>query len=252
MLENKVAWVTGGGTGIGRAAAIKLAELGATVIVSGRREQPLIDTVTQIQQAQGRADYAVLDIGNKNNIYEVAQRLQQKHGDISVLVNNAAINLPTRHWHNMESDDWENVINVNINGSYHCINALLPTMRSNNDGLIVNVASWAGVHLTYLSGAAYSTSKTALIAMSNNLNLEEGHNGIRSTVISPGEVATDFAAQREGGSAAEGAYDIALQPEDVGDTIGFIAQLPKRACINEMVISPSNNRWHTNNRMVKT
>ena len=88
-----------------------------------------------------------------------------------------------------------------------------------------------------------------MIAMSNTLNMEEGHNGIRSTSIAPAEVATAFAEQRAGG-AADGAFEIALQPEDLGDTIAFVAQLPRRACINEIVISPSDNRWYENNRQL--
>ena len=250
-LENCIAWISGGGTGIGRSAATALASAGATVIVSGRRREPLEETVSNIQDAGGRAEFEVMDLADKLQCNQAAQRILERHGKVDILVNNAAINIPTRHWDNMEEGDFENVINVNLLGVYHCTAAVLPTMRENRDGLIINIASWAAVHNTFLSGAAYSTSKAALRTMTDTLNMEEGHNGIRATVISPAEVATDFAKQRETGGAAEGAYDIALQPDDVGETIAFVARLPVRACINDLVISPSNNRWYTLARSVR-
>lgn len=247
-----IAWVSGGGSGIGQSGAIELAKAGATVIVSGRREEPLLETVDLITSAGGRAEFELMDLADKQQCYQAARNIMERHGKVDILVNNAATNIPTRHWNNMEDGDFEHVINVNINGIYHCTNAVLPTMRENRDGLIINIASWAGVHNTFLSGAAYSTSKAALRTLTDTLNMEEGHNGIRATAISPAEVATAFAKQRPGGAAAEGAYDIALQPEDVGETIAFVAQLPVRACINDLVISPSNNRWYTLQRSVTT
>jgi NADP-dependent 3-hydroxy acid dehydrogenase YdfG len=250
-LDNCTAWVSGGGTGIGQAGALAMAKAGATVIVSGRRQEPLEKTVKLIDQAGGKAHFEILDIGDKIACQLVARTILDRHGKIDVLVNNAALNTPTRFWNNMLDDDWEKIINVNINGAYFCIAAVLPQMREQADGLIINITSWAGVRETFLSGAAYTTSKTAMIAMSNTLNLEEGQNGIRSTSIAPAEVATAFAKQRAGGSAAEGAFDTALRPQDLGDTIAFVAQLPKHACINEIVISPTDNRWYENNRQMK-
>ncbi|WP_116365488.1 SDR family oxidoreductase [Parahaliea mediterranea] len=249
-IKGLVAWVTGGGSGIGRATAIELANAGATVIVSGRRQEPLVQTVALINTAAGSADFELMDLAEKQQCYRAAERIMERHGQVDILVNNAATNLPTRHWHSMQDGDFEHVINTNINGIYHCTQAVLPTMRKNSDGLVINIASWAAVHNTYLSGAAYSTSKAALRTLTDTLNMEEGHHGIRATAISPAEVATPFAKQRVGGAAAEGALDIALQPEDVGETIAFVAQLPVRACINDLVISPSNNRWYTLARSV--
>ena len=195
-LDNCIAWITGGGTGIGQAGAAALAQAGATVVVSGRRREPLEETVKSIA-----------DAGYK-----------------------AATNIPKRHWNEMENGGWEQVINININGAYYCIEAVLP-----------------GMYETYLSGAAYTTSKSALRAMSNSLNLEEGHNGIRSTSICPAEVATAFAKLRSG-EVPDDAMQRALNPEDLGDTIAFVAQLPVHACINEIIISPADNRWYENNR----
>ena len=250
-IEGCIAWISGGGTGIGRAAAVELSRAGATVIVSGRRRELLEAVVQEISEAGGRADLEQLDLADKEQCYRAAGNIVARHGKVDILVNNAAINIPSRHWDNMTDGDFENVINVNLLGVYHCTAAVLPAMREQRDGLIINIASWAAVHNTFLSGAAYSTSKAALRTMNDTLNMEEGHHGIRATVISPAEVATDFAKQRETGGAAEGAYDIALQPDDVGETIAFVARLPVRACINDLVISPSNNRWYTLARSVR-
>ena len=250
-IDGCVAWISGGGTGIGRAAAIELSRAGATVIVSGRRREPLEEVVALLRDAGGRADLEPMDLADKAQCHGAAGRILERHGKIDILVNNAAMNVPTRHWDNMTEGDFESVINVNLLGVYHCIAAVLPTMREHRDGLIINIASWAAVHNTFLSGAAYSTSKAAMRTMTDTLNMEEGHHGIRATAISPAEVATDFAKQRETGGAAEGAYDIALQPDDLGETIAFVAQLPVRACINDLVISPANNRWYTLARSVR-
>lgn len=249
-IEGCIAWVSGGGSGIGRSAAIELARAGATVIVSGRREAPLAETVESIAVAGGTAELELMDLADKQQCLRAADNILKSHGRVDILVNNAATNIPTRHWNTMDDGDFEHVLNVNLNGVYHCTRAVLPIMRDNRDGLIINIASWAAVHNTYLSGAAYSTSKAALRTLTDTLNMEEGHHGIRATAISPAEVATPFARQREGGDAPEGAFDIALQPEDVGETIAFVAQLPVRACINDLVISPSNNRWYTLSRSV--
>lgn len=244
-----IVWITGGGTGIGQAGAIAIAKAGATVIVSGRRSEPLEETVQLIAKLGGKAEFEVLDISNQASCQQVAQNIIKRHKKIDVLVNNAATNIPNRHWNDMKDGDWQQVINININGAYFCIDAVLPLMRKQADGLIINIASWAGIYDTYLSGAAYITSKTAMIAMSKTLNMEEGHHGIRSTCISPAEVATAFASQRAGG-AAEGAMQRALNPKDLGNTIAFVAQMPKHACINEIVISPADNRWYENNRQM--
>lgn len=214
-IKGCIAWVSGGGSGIGRSAAIEIARAGATVIVSGRREEPLLETVAIVTAAGGRAEIEVMDLADKQQCRQAASNILRRHGKVNILVNNAATNIPSRHWNSMRDGDFEHVMNVNINGIYHCTSAVLPTMRENRDGLIINVASWAAVHNTYLSGAAYSTSKAALRTLTDTLNMEEGQNGIRATAISPAEVATAFARQRPGGDAAAGAYDIALQPEDV-------------------------------------
>ena len=250
-LKNCIAWVSGGGTGIGQAGAVAMAQAGATVIVSGRRREPLEETVQLIADAGGRADFEILDIGDKAACRQAADAITQRHGKIDILVNNAATNLPTRHWNNMQDGDWEHVINININGAYYCINAVLPGMRERGDGLVINIASWAGVYETFLSGAAYQTSKSAMRSMSNTLNLEEGHNGIRSTSICPAEVATDFAKLRAG-EVPEGVMQRALDPADMGDTIAFVARMPAHACINEIIISPADNRWYENNREMGT
>ena len=117
-LNTTVAWVSGGGTGIGQAGAMALAKAGATVVVTGRRQEPLEETVALIQDAGGKADYETLDIGDKSACREVADRITARHGKVDILVNNAATNIPNRLWSNMEDGDWENVINVNINGAF--------------------------------------------------------------------------------------------------------------------------------------
>lgn len=248
-INTKIAWISGGGTGIGQAGAMAMAQAGASVVVSGRRKEPLIENVKMITDAGGKSDYVTLDIGDKAACRKAAAHITEKYGKVDILVNNAATNLPNRFWKNMEDGDWEHVVNININGAYYCIAAVLDQMRENKDGLIINISSWAGAYETYLSGAAYQTTKTAMRSMSNTLNLEEGCNGIRSTSICPAEVDTAFSRLRAG-AVPDGAMQRALNPVDLGNTIAFVAQMPVHACLNEIIISPTDNRWYENNRQM--
>ena len=100
-LDHSIAWITGGGSGIGQAGAVALAQAGATVIVSGRRREPLAETVKRITDAGGKADFETLDIGDKAACERAASNIIKRHGKVDILVNNAATNIPKRHWNDM-------------------------------------------------------------------------------------------------------------------------------------------------------
>jgi len=237
-LAGKVAWVTGAGTGIGLAGAEALAEAGATVVLSGRRQEPLDAAVAKIG---GTAEAAPLDVAERDAVERVAQGILERHGRVDILVNSAGFNVPNRFWANVTTADWDRVIGANLNGTVYCIHAVLPAMRAQKDGLVINISSWAGQFHTYLTGPAYNASKHGVVALTMSLNMEECANGIRACAICPGEVATPILKNRPVPPSAE---DMArmLQPEDLGRTIRFVAELPAHACVNELIISPTWNR----------
>ena len=237
----RVAWVTGGGSGIGEAGAEALAADGWTVVVSGRRKDALDTVVAKITGAGGAAEAIALDVSVSAEAQKAADQIVAKHGRIDLLVNNAGINVPKRSWNDMELEGWDQLVQVNLNGVLYCMRAVLPTMRKQQDGSIINVASWAGRHVSKMPGPAYTTTKHAVLALTHSFNMDECVNGLRACCLSPGEVATPILKSRPvPPSEAEQAK--MLQPEDCGRTIAFVASMPPRVCMNEILISPTWNR----------
>jgi NADP-dependent 3-hydroxy acid dehydrogenase YdfG len=238
MLQGKIAWVTGGGSGIGEAGAVALAAAGATVIVSGRDQAKLNGVVKNLG---GKAEALALDITDRDAVAKAAAALIARHGGVHILVNSAGINLPNRRWKNLTGESFDRIVATNLNGTYYAIAAVLPAMRAQGDGCIINVASWAGRYHAYLTGPAYNASKFAVVELTLALNDDEGPNGIRACALCPGEVATPLIAKRAVPPPPE---DIArmLKPEDLGRAIRFVAEMPPHVAINELVISPAYNR----------
>lgn len=240
-LQGQVAWVTGAGSGIGLAGAQALAQAGATVIMSGRRLEPLQKEAEAIHSVGGRAEVEELDVSAADMVARVAQSILQRHGRVDILVNSAGLNVPGRFWGNQTTAGWNEVIRVNLDGSYYCTAAVLPAMRASKSGLIINISSWSGKYDTYMTGPAYNAAKHGVVAMTAHLNQEECINGIRACAVCPAEVATPILDKRPVPPSAEDRARM-LQPEDLGRTIRFIAEMPPHACINEIIISPTWNR----------
>jgi NADP-dependent 3-hydroxy acid dehydrogenase YdfG len=237
----RVAWVTGGGTGIGEAGAEALAADGWTVVVSGRRQDALDTVVAKILKSGGQAEAIPLDVSIAADVEKVAGQIVAKHGRIDLLVNSAGINVPKRSWADMELDGWNKLVEINLNGVLYCMRAVLPAMRKQKDGCIINVASWAGRHVSKMPGPAYTTTKHAVLALTHSFNMDECVNGLRACCLSPGEVATPILKLRPVVPSEEEQAKM-LQPDDLGRTIAFVANLPPRVCVNEILISPTWNR----------
>lgn len=238
-LDGKRAWITGGGSGIGAGAALALARSGAEVVVSGRRPEPLESVVDEITRAGGTARAMPLDVANAAQVAKVCEQV----GPVDILLANAGLNVPRRSLANVESEGWDLVVDVNLNGVFYPVHAVLPGMREAGSGLIILISSWAGRYAGKLTGAAYNATKRAVIALNETINAEEGAHGIRSTVIMPGEVATDILKSRPRPPSDK---DIArmLQVDDLADTVRFVAEMPPHVCINEVLISPTWNRFY--------
>ena len=228
------------------AAAQALAQAGAVVVMAGRRAEVLETEAQKIRSDGGAAEAAALDVSDAAAVKRAAAAILSRHGRIDILVNSAGLNNPNRYWNNQSVEGWREVVGINLDGTFYTVHAVLPTMRANKDGLIINVSSWAGVFHPKLTGAAYNASKHAVTAMTETINMEECTNGIRACAICPAEVATPILDRRpEPPSAADRAR--MLQPNDLGATIRFIAELPPHVCINQLIISPTWNRNYIEN-----
>ncbi|HEY6967467.1 MAG TPA: SDR family oxidoreductase [Burkholderiales bacterium] len=244
MLSGKVAWITGGGSGIGLAGAIELAKAGAKVVISGRTEKTNREAEKQLK-ALGEAEAVLLDVADKKAVLAAAADIEKRHGRIDILVTSAGTNIAgaKRNFKSMSPEGWEEVVQINLNGLFYCNYAVIPGMRARKDGLIINISSWAGRYASSLTGPAYNATKRAVIALSESINMEECMHGIRACSILPGEVATPIMRKRPVPPSAEEMARMA-QPEDFGKAILFVATMPARSCVNELVIAPTWNRFY--------
>lgn len=245
-LQGKIAWVTGAGTGIGQAAAVALAREGATVVLTGRRKEPLEQTAATIRAAQGKAVVKPGDMMKAATVSAVAKEIEVEFGRCDILVNNAGLNVTERSWKQLTPEGVDTVVGANLNGAFYAVLAVLPMMRRQKDGVLIHTASWAGRWVSPLSGSAYNAAKHGAVAMSHSINMEECVNGIRSCVVCPGEVATPILDKRPVPVSAEDRAKM-VQSDDCGDLIRYIACLPPHVCINEVVISPTWNRGYVAN-----
>jgi NADP-dependent 3-hydroxy acid dehydrogenase YdfG len=237
----KVAWVTGAGSGIGEAAAVALAEMGMVVILTGRTKAKLDAVAARIKGMGGTAHVKPADMGKAAAVQKVADFIQQKLGRLDVMVNNAGLNITERRWSNLKPEGVKELVEGNLTSAFHGVLAALPIMRAQKDGLFIHTASMAGRFVSPLSGAGYTASKHGVVAMSHSLNMEECGNGIRSTVMCPGEVRTPILDKRPNKLSEKELAEM-VQPEDCGALVKFLASQPPHVCINEVLITPTRNR----------
>jgi NADP-dependent 3-hydroxy acid dehydrogenase YdfG len=242
-IEGQVAWVTGAGSGIGQAASVALAEVGVRLALTGRGRDALERTADLVRAAGGEAVVAPADMSRSGDVERAWEAVHAAYGRCDILVNSAGLNVRARSWGEIKTDDIDAVIGVDLNGPFYASRAVLPTMRAQRDGLIIQVSSWAGRYVSKLTGPAYSAAKHGLVALSESLNQEECGHGIRSCCICPGEVATPILDKRPVPVSAEDKGRM-LQSEDLAETIVFVARLPASVCVNEILISPTWNRGY--------
>lgn len=240
-LSGKSVWITGAGSGIGEAIAKSLAAAGAQVALSARREETLQQVADDIASSGGKVEIHPLDISDSDKVFEAAENIKSSMGKIDVLINCAGVNTPKRHWQDLDIKDWHRIVAVNLNGVANTVCAALPTMRDQQDGLIINVASWAAKHEFPVAGPAYIASKRGVVDLSHSINQEEMDNNIRCCCICPGEVATPILQQRPVPLEQE-ELDQLLKPSDLAEIVTYVVAAPTRVCFNEIVMSPTYNR----------
>jgi NADP-dependent 3-hydroxy acid dehydrogenase YdfG len=242
MQKGSVVWITGGGSGIGLAGGVELARAGAHVIVSGRSAETLKKAEKEIKAA-GSGEAIALDVADQKEVAKAAQAILKRHGRIDILINSAGINNPKRNFRNVSVEAWDQIVAINLSGMFYCCHAVLPSMRERKAGLVINISSWAGRYASTLTGPGYNATKHAVVALTESINMEECVHGIRATSILPGEVATPILEKRPVPPPPEERARM-LQADDLGKTILFVATLPPRACVNELIISPTWNRFY--------
>ncbi|MET1028298.1 MAG: SDR family oxidoreductase [Dongiaceae bacterium] len=245
-MKDKVAWITGAGSGIGEAAAHALAADGAVVVLTGRREEPLEKVAAAIRARGGTAYVQSGDLMDAEKVQNIVDWIKQRLERLDIMVNNAGVNIAARAWSKLTPADVDRVVSGNLTSAFYCVTAVLPIMRAQKGGLLIHTSSWAGRYPMLVSGPAYSAAKHGVIAMSQMINMEECVNGIRSSVICPAEVATAILDKRPVPPSAEERARM-LQPDDLGSLIRYIAGLPPHVCLNEVVISPTWNRAYVVN-----
>jgi len=240
-LDGKVAWITGAGSGIGEAGALALAGAGACVVLTGRRRDALESVARRIEGQGGSALVEAGDVTDAERVNAIVATIREKLNRLDIVVNNAGVNLKERHWVDLTPGRIDTILESNLTSAFYVAAAALTVMRQQRDGILIHTASWAGRFVSHLTGPGYLAAKHALVAASHSLNMEECMNGIRSTVICPGEVATPILANRPVPVSEEDRARM-LQAEDLGDLILYVATRPKHVCLNEILISPTWNR----------
>jgi NAD(P)-dependent dehydrogenase (short-subunit alcohol dehydrogenase family) len=239
--DGKVVWVTGGGTGIGRAGALMFAREGATVALIGRRREPLEEVAKEAKAAGGKIAIEALDVAERDKVDAAAKRLISQFGRVDILVNNAGLNVVNRRLEELQPSDFDHVLAVNLTGAYNMVNAVFPIMKKQQDGLIINIASTAGRRVSGVAGTAYSASKFGMVGLSLSLTHEAWKFGVRACCICPDDVNTPIMARRKVKYPQE-VLDQFIQPEDLADAMRFVALMPKRTSIPEMTVYPTNIR----------
>ncbi|MEH1792452.1 MULTISPECIES: SDR family oxidoreductase [unclassified Nostoc] len=239
LIQNKVVIITGASSGLGEATAKRLAASGAKLMLAARREDRLKDLVAEIAKLGGTATYRVTDVVDRSQVEALAKETLSTYSRIDVLINNAGL-MPLSPLDQVKVEEWDRMIDVNIKGVLYGIAAVLPIMRQQKSGHIINLSSVAG-HKVFPGSAVYCATKYAVRAISEGLRLES--NGeIRSTNISPGAVATELTTTISDKDTAAGInqlYAIAIDADAIARAIAYAIEQPDDVDVNEMIIRPT-------------
>lgn len=237
--DTPVVLVTGAGSGVGRATALKFGTQGWRVAMLGRRGETLQATAALAPASvAGQLSSFVCDLGDGAAISRTAAAVLAQFGRMDVLVNAAGTNIARRALGELSRADYEAVMAANLHGVLYLIQAFLPAMRTRGGGTIINIGSEAGKQASAKSGAAYVLSKFGLTGLTQTINAEERGNGVRGCCIFPGDINTPLLEKRAAPPPLE-ARTRMLHAEDVADAAWFVANLPARATVEELVIRPT-------------
>jgi len=230
-----VSIVTGGGSGVGRAVAVRMAAAGWRVAILGRTEATLRETAGLA--APGRVLPITTDVSDDAAVTAAVARVEAELGPPLALVNAAGTNLARRGLDELSADDFRSLIDVNLTGAFLCVRAVLPAMRRAGRGTIVNVVSDAGLTANAKAGAAYVASKFGLRGLTQSINAEHRGHGLRACAVLPGDINTPLLDKRPTPPPQERRLQM-LQPEDVAACVMLAIDLPDRAIVEELLVRP--------------
>jgi NADP-dependent 3-hydroxy acid dehydrogenase YdfG len=242
ILAGKVALITGGGTGIGEAAAQALAAAGATVAITGRRKARLDEVVTAIRDAGGTALAIPSDASKEADAFAAVAQCVAAFGRLDILINSAGVN-EAGGIQSLDLDGWRKVIDINLYGTIYTTAAAVPHIKAAGGGDIINISSTAGRRAAGLF-ASYATSKHGVNGFSESIRQELGGDNIRVSVVEPGATETEIANSVSDPKWAEMmqahvSKDGAMKASDIADAIIFILSLPRRANVSTILIRPT-------------
>lgn len=234
-LKGKNALITGGGRGLGKATALAFAKEGINVAITGRNEQLLKETISELTALGVQATYAVFDVADFDAVTTVIAKLNTDFGTFDILVNNAGV-AAFGSVLDMDPKTWKDIIETNLLGTYYVTKAVLPQLIEKNEGDIINVSSTAGLNGAATT-SAYSASKFGVIGFSDSLMREVRKNNIRVCTLMPSTIASDMSKELK---LTDGNPDTVLQPEDFAELIVANLKLPRRAMLKSASL------WSTN------
>lgn len=230
QLAGKVALITGGSRGIGRAIALELAILGADIGICGRDTAKLLETEAAVKKTGVRATAILADVTNAGDVARLVERVEKELGPIALLVNNAGMGLfgPV---HQKSEEEWDRLMNTNLKSIFLVSRAVVPGMIARGDGDIINISSLAGKSV-FAGGGVYCASKWAVQGLSGCMAEELREHGIRVSTVCPGSVATEFSGR--------GPKDPAkvLRPEDVAHAVAMLATQGEQSFVSSVELRP--------------
>ncbi|MBZ5592815.1 MAG: SDR family oxidoreductase [Acidobacteriia bacterium] len=231
FLTGKVAVVTGGTRGIGRAIAERLLREGASVAICGRSGETVARAVKEMTATTGGTVFGqAADITHPEDVHRLFQSVDERFGNLGVLINNAGLGI-FRRVADMSIGEWHQMMDLNLSGVFYCCREALPRFNNSGEGYIINISSLAGKN-AFSGGAGYNASKFGLNGFSEALMLDHRYDNVRVSYIMPGSVDTEFGSGR-------GAHaDWKIAPEDVAEVVIGLLRLPQRTLVSRVEMRP--------------
>ena len=238
----RIVFITGATSGIGKACAEKFAANGDNIIINGRREDRLSGLKISLENNfKVKVFESVFDVQKKEEVFTAIKKLPEEWQAIDILINNAGLALGRDFFDEADLDDWDTMMQTNVNGLLYVSRAILPLMTKRNSGHIINLGSVAGKEM-YEKGNVYCVSKAAVDAISKTMRIDLLQHRIKVTAIHPGAVETEFAMVRFKGDKNKAADTYKgfkpLSGTDIAEIIYYTSSLPPHVCINDVVITP--------------
>jgi NADP-dependent 3-hydroxy acid dehydrogenase YdfG len=239
-IEGKIVVITGASSGLGEATARHLSELGAVVVLGARRIDRIRALANELAGSEGKAIAVQTDVTQSEQVKKLVEAAVENYGRIDVMINNAGL-MPHSPLDRLKIADWDRMIDVNIKGVLYGIAAALPYMQQQKSGHIINVSSVAG-HKVRPASAVYAATKHAVLALSEGLRQEVKPYNIRTTVISPGAIATELPNSITEADIADNVrkvYEIAIPPDSFARAVAFAMSQPDEIDVNEILFRPT-------------